>query len=535
MTDRITHMSDPDLPRLSSTDLAERLGNDEVALRRYRMLAALLREGRAPGEVARTFGVSRESLRRLREAFRRGGLAALKSRKRGGGHIARGSPLARALHHELAADPGVSASTLWHRVQARLHAEGIADVPRSTFYRLLARMRDEESATGASSATMRLLREALGALPEEPPLTLGRGDLAKLLLAEETDVAQRGRRLQTALRSAIEQLRPSDDAGPVLNDPRWRHYLIIAGEYEAGEPRADLQDALALSASTYSRAKREALERLVALLPTAIDALPPPAPPSHLYAPPSVVPPGYEAELDLYASSLRRDGLALIWGDPGATLDLATALAAHLQSRGQKVIWHAAAAPDTEPRPGLRLLQTLAAALAAEGDHELWGDLAAPDARPLVWHLDLLANTIAGRRWAVVVANTHWLTDSDAMQALDVLATACEQREIRLALAGRSLPAWASAERWPPLPGSADQAALQEFLLRLARRPLSVRHPAPADIVRDRVAQLLDAVPVDLALALAPDERDRLIETLTPVERLIAALRGGAVDPRAGS
>ncbi|PMP86914.1 MAG: flagellar biosynthesis protein FliA, partial [Roseiflexus castenholzii] len=52
--------SELELPRLTSADLIERFGNDEVALRRYRMLAALLREGRAPGEVARTFGVSRE-------------------------------------------------------------------------------------------------------------------------------------------------------------------------------------------------------------------------------------------------------------------------------------------------------------------------------------------------------------------------------------------------------------------------------------------------------------------------------------------
>lgn len=79
--------SELELPRLTSADLTERFGNDEAALRRYRMLVALLREGRSPGEVARAFGVSRESLRRLREAFRRGGLAALKSRKRGGGTL----------------------------------------------------------------------------------------------------------------------------------------------------------------------------------------------------------------------------------------------------------------------------------------------------------------------------------------------------------------------------------------------------------------------------------------------------------------
>jgi hypothetical protein len=59
-------MSDLELPRLNSTELVARFGDDESALRRYRMLVALIREGRPPGEVARTFGVSRESLRRLR-------------------------------------------------------------------------------------------------------------------------------------------------------------------------------------------------------------------------------------------------------------------------------------------------------------------------------------------------------------------------------------------------------------------------------------------------------------------------------------
>src|SRR6185503_4766448 len=130
-------MSELELPRLSSSELVARFGNDEAALRRYRMLVALLREGRPAGEVARTFGVSRESLRRLRQAFRREGLAALQSRKRGGGHFARGSPLIRAIKQELQFDPGVPATLLWRRVQARLRDEG-QSAPRSTFYRLLA-------------------------------------------------------------------------------------------------------------------------------------------------------------------------------------------------------------------------------------------------------------------------------------------------------------------------------------------------------------------------------------------------------------
>jgi hypothetical protein len=80
---KIVMPSEIDFPRLSSAELVSSFGGDQVALRRYRMLAALLREGRPPGEVARTFGVSRESLRRLRQSFERDGLAALRSQKRG--------------------------------------------------------------------------------------------------------------------------------------------------------------------------------------------------------------------------------------------------------------------------------------------------------------------------------------------------------------------------------------------------------------------------------------------------------------------
>src|SRR5437867_8973195 len=105
--------TDPELPRLSGTELIRRFGGDEAALRRYRILAALLREGRPAGEVARTFGVSRESIRRLRTVFEREGLAGLQSRKRGGGHVVRGSPLASAIQQELSLEPGIAAAALW--------------------------------------------------------------------------------------------------------------------------------------------------------------------------------------------------------------------------------------------------------------------------------------------------------------------------------------------------------------------------------------------------------------------------------------
>ena len=343
-----------ELPRLSSAELVSSFGSDQAALRRYRILVALLREGRPAGEVARTFGVSRESIRRLRGAFEREGLAGLQSRKRGGGHVVRGSPLASAIQQELSADPGATAAALWRRVQARLREQGLS-APRSTFYRLLAQFRDGDEEDSAH-VQVRLLREALAGLAEDPPLALGRSELAVLVLPDERDPLQRGRRLRDALRTAIARLRPSE-AGPVLDDPRWRHYLIIAGEYDAGEERAALQSALALSASTYSRAKREALERLLALLPATLGELPPAEPPAAMIAaPPLPAEFDHEPELEQYIDRLRHGGLALIWGPAGVgKQQIATTLAGRLQARGQKVVWHACRPPDVETNAGARL------------------------------------------------------------------------------------------------------------------------------------------------------------------------------------
>lgn len=274
-------MPDTDLPRLTNAELAAMFGDDLAALQRYRMLVALIREGRPAAEVARAFGVSRESLRRLRRAFANEDVAALRSRKRGGGHFARGSPLAHALRDELAADPGAPAAALWVRVEARLGGQGLS-APRSTFYRLLTRLRDEDPDEGDDESSRTadvILREALSGLLEDPPLALGRSQLAELILADERDPQQRGRRMAQALQTAIAQMQPAEEIEG--DDPRWRHYRILAGEYLEGRDRADLELDLALSASTYSRAKREAVDRLRSMLPSVIDALPAPPPPTN--------------------------------------------------------------------------------------------------------------------------------------------------------------------------------------------------------------------------------------------------------------
>jgi transposase len=530
--------SDLELPRLSSTELAGTFGGDEAALRRYRILVALLREGRPSGEVARTFGISRETLRRLRRAFAREGLAGLRSRKRGGGHVARGSPLAVAIGQELSAEPGISAPALWRRIQSRLREQGVS-APRSTFYRLLAQLRDD-GGNPDQRAPIGLLRDALSGLLEDPPLALGRGELAALLLPDERDPLRRGRRLRDALRAAIARLRPAE-AGPVLDDPRWRHYLIIAGEYETGEERAALQEALALSASTYSRAKREAIERLLALLPAALGEPAPAEPPETLIAPPP--PPevfDHEAELERYMAHLRRGGLALIWGPAGVgKLALAAELAARLQARGQKVIWHTCRPPEVETNAGLRLLLTLAAALALERRHQLWDILTTGEPSTLGQRLELLAEGLAGRRWTIIVAETHWLAGDEAARVLDVLTAAQERRDIRLALLGRQLPGWADPERWPALPFPSDAAARQVFLARLGDST-GARHTPPAEptigALRERVIDLVAAIPIELAGTLPPEQLAQILAALRPIEaiadELRAALRGPTKDER---
>jgi transposase len=517
---------DIELPRLNGAELLARFGGDEAALRRYRMLAALLREGRPAGEVAQTFGISRESLRRLRHAFRREGLAALQTRKRGGGHLARGSPLAQAITQELRLDPGVPAALLWQRVQVRMREEGL-DAPRSTFYRLLAGLRDEDSDEVSTGIPIRPIREALGALPEDPPLALGRSALADLLLPDERDSLRRGRRLQDTLRAAIARLRPSE-AGPVLDDPRWRHYLIIAGEYQTGEERATLASALALSSSTYSRAKREALERLVTLLPVVLSELPPTAPPASLISPPPA--PStfeHEGELDLYIARLRRGGLAIIWGPTGVgKIDLAAMLAERLRARGQQIVWHTCRPPGADRDAGAHLLLALATALALDGNYDLWNVLNTPAPGDFARRIDLLASALDGRHWTVIVANTHWLTGAEATRVLNILTAAQQRRDIRLVLVGRHLPTWADPELWPPLPFAIDTMARRAFIARLAGEPLT-----PPDTTLDLVAiherttDLLNALTIGRPAILSTEQAEALLAALRPIEALTIELR----------
>lgn len=519
--------TDFDLPRLSGAELVARFGNDEAALRRYRILVALVREGRSPGEVARTFGVSRESLRRLRLAFAREGLAALHSRKRGGGHLARNSPLGEAIRRALEDDPSAPTALLWRRVQASLRAAG-AQAPRSTFYRLLSQLRGTALSRGDSRAAQYLLRDALGALAEDPPLQLGRSDLAQIWLADIRDPLQRGRHLQRALRAAIERLRPAESV-PVLDDPRWRHYLIVAGEYETGEKRTALQDLLALSASTYSRAKREALGRLTALLPVVLSELPPPGPPPALVAPPSL-PTEFDrdAELELYTTVLRRDGLVVVWGAAAdERRDMATMLAQRLSGRGQKVFWHTCDQPDGEHPGAIGLLRALAAALALDGHPEPWEQINASEPPGVPRQIDIVGAALGSRHWTFFVADVEHLADDESLRVMKLLLRAVERRDLRLVIVSRVLPEWAGTTRLPALPPGDDEAGRQAFIERLVGRAGSAFSQAiePIEALPSLLRELLAVLPEGYLNELSGEQIEQVLAALQPLEGLIDRLR----------
>lgn len=524
------------LPRLSSSELEHEFGDDELALQRYRMLAALLHEGRTAGEVAQTFGVSRETLRRLRRAVAERGLDGLRRRRPGGGHRVRRSPLLRAVEAVLQAQPNATPAQVVRLVGERLEPQQIK-APRSTIYRLLNVLQDEvadeDDSNAGSGAAHELLRAAMPLLLADPPLELGRSRLALQLIPYESDTLRRGQRLQAALQRAIALLRPADETGPRL-DSAWRPYLIIAGEYQAGEERSDLQSALALSASTYSRAKRAGMLRILDALPHILAAAPPPAPPVGLITPPA--PPAVfdrDRELTLYQRLLQRRGLALIWGPVGRGKSaLAAALAARLQAREQRVVWHSVRSAD-DNEVGLRLLTALAAGLALHNSPDLWRLLVAapgqpndPDAALL-----LLARGLESRRWLVAIDGVDDLADGLSGRLLDVLADACRRGHIRLLLTSRQTPNWLEAQGWPSLPPLDDDSERSRFCARLEalwqepqREPLSFNEQQ-LDLVqlRERAAQLVASMRRNDPLS--PEQLAAVRSALAAIEHALSGLR----------
>jgi len=119
----------------------------------------------------------------------------------------------------------------------------------------------------ARAADPRLVRSALMHLLEDPPLSLGSSQLA-VGLFPQLAVFQRGEMLQRALVSAIERLRPAQ-ATTRENQRSWP-YLICRAEYLDGLGRREVEQRMAMSKSSYTRAKRQALDRIAALLPLIV-------------------------------------------------------------------------------------------------------------------------------------------------------------------------------------------------------------------------------------------------------------------------
>jgi hypothetical protein len=119
----------------------------------------------------------------------------------------------------------------------------------------------------ALAADPRLVRSALMHLLEDPPLSLGSSQLA-VGLFPQLAVLQRGEMLQRALVSAIERLRPAQ--ATTRDHQRSWPYLICRAEYLDGLGRREVEQRMAMSKSSYTRAKRQALDRIAALLPLIV-------------------------------------------------------------------------------------------------------------------------------------------------------------------------------------------------------------------------------------------------------------------------
>src|SRR5215212_9762789 len=122
--------------------------------------------------------------------------------------------------------------------------------------------------TGLALATdLRLVRSALMHLLEDPPVSLGSSHLAVGLLPQLAGI-ERGQLLQRALLSAIEGVRPAQET--TLDNRRSWPYLICRAEYVDGQCRREVERRMALSTSSYTRAKRQALGRITAVLPLIV-------------------------------------------------------------------------------------------------------------------------------------------------------------------------------------------------------------------------------------------------------------------------
>lgn len=446
----------PTLPQLAPDELDALYNGDPDGARRYKILRAVLVRGLTQREAAAEAGVSERTVRNVLRAYMRSGsLEALRTRapasRRWSAHTAAGE---EALATAMAEDPLAGGDRLWRRAQ-ELMGEAGARLSRRTAYRLLAQLR-ARGRSDASADLVGAVRSALPLLHEEPPLTLGGSALARRLLPNERDVALRGTVLRQALRSAIERLRPAGQ--PDVIDRSWWPYLICYGEYEEERSRAELQHELALSASSYSRAKRQGLNRVAAALPQIVaqlTALPATQACERLPRTPDFV--GRHDEQAYYAWRLQAEGHAHIWGLPGSgKTALAAELAAESHRSGLRVLWHTCLAGREASLAGI--VRGLIEALSSAPDDELIQQARQLGADPLqvLPLLDQLGERLAARPTLIVLDDFHRVGAEEVLPLLQLLDELVSRRRARALFVSRVRPAGGD---WPALPGLREEEA----------------------------------------------------------------------------
>ncbi len=447
----------PTLLPLTEAELAELFGDDSDGLRRYQLLHAVLVAGMTQRQAAEASQVSERTVRNIMRAYaQRGGLEALRSRQSSGRNRRdrRPATFERALGTALAEEPLAGGDRLWRRACELLGQDG-AKLSRRTAYRMLAQLRAEHE-DDAPDSLRGAVRTALPLLPEDPPLALAASALAQRFLPADLEPLPRGMLLQQALRATLDHLRP---AGPISTiDRGWWPYLICTGEYETGQSRAEIQDDLALSASTYSRAKRQGLDRITAVLPRIIERMiesPVTLASQRLPRTPEFV--GRREEQSYYAWRLQTEGLAHIWGLPGSgKTALAAELAADGHRYGQTILWHTCRAGRDSTLLGI--IRGLAQALAAAGDDTLWRELrqAPPEELDPAALLDALRERLLLRAAVVILDDAHHADAEETDALLDALADLVARRSIRLLLVGRNP---IESVTYLPLPGMIEREA----------------------------------------------------------------------------
>jgi len=448
----------PTFTPLSETDLAALFDDDPEGLRRYSLLHAVLVQGMTQREAAIAAEVSERTVRNILRAYSQsGGLEALRSRPTTSRRRRDRRPAAieRALASALAEDPNAGGDRLWRRAQELLGDTDGTMLSRRTAYRILAQLRAERD-DDAPDSLRGAVKSALPLLAEDPPLTLGNSALAQRLLPADLDQLPRGLLLQEALRGALDQLRPAGSISTI--DRSLWPYLICMGEYEIGQSRAELQDDLALSASTYSRAKRLGIDRITATLPQIIERMiesPATLASQQLPRTPDFV--GRRQEQSYYSWRLQTDGVAHIWGLPGSgKTALAAELAAEGHRYGQTIVWHTCRAGRDSTLLGI--IRGLAQALAGAGDELLWRELRQQplDEQDPNALLEMLSDRLLAGRAVVVLDDVHRADPEETAALLDALADLVVRRSSRLLLVGRNP---IESVSFPPLPGLIDSEA----------------------------------------------------------------------------